>query len=430
MSAKITKILFVIAFLGIAFCNTEVEDVRGRRILVLIDNLHLNITHSHFLNDLRAEGYDVDVKTVNSISNKIKEHGEYLYDHIILFCTSESDPRVIKPAKILEFFDAGKNVLIAGDIDTSKAYRQLFNNFGVDVDELGSKVVDNFNNARDREDSIIKTDNFASEEVFGKRPSKPLLYRGVGLTLTNYENFQVWGIVRGSQYAYSRKFDEDRKTLNVGQSIVLVAAVQGRNNARAVLTGSLDMFSNELYDRSEGANREYVRELLRWNLNEQGVLRVGKIYHHKKGETEQPPEYKITDDVIYWIEIEEWNQRLKKWTPYVANDIQMEFVMLDPYVRMPLVKDNTPGSTKYIADFKLPDKYGVFQFKITYRRPGYSFLSASTKIPVRPFKHNEYDRYLFQAYPYYIGVFGTIASFFIFFVYFLYDGSTRKEKDE
>ena len=33
----------------------------------------------------------------------------------------------------------------------------------------------------------------------------------------------------------------------VGQSIVLAAGVQGLNNARAVFTGSIDMFSNELY---------------------------------------------------------------------------------------------------------------------------------------------------------------------------------------
>jgi len=43
--------------------------------------------------------------------------------------------------------------------------------------------------------------------------------------------------------------------LNVGHAITLVATVQGRNNARAVLTGSLDMFSNELYEKSNGVNR-------------------------------------------------------------------------------------------------------------------------------------------------------------------------------
>jgi hypothetical protein len=73
---------------------------------------------------------------INSYSNKLKEFNEYLYDHIIIFCTSESDPRIIKSNYLLEFFDSGRNLLIAGDIDTSKVYRQLFNSFGVDIDVI------------------------------------------------------------------------------------------------------------------------------------------------------------------------------------------------------------------------------------------------------------------------------------------------------
>lgn len=136
------------------------------------------------------------------------------------------------------------------------------------------------------------------------------------------------------------------------------------------------------------------------------------------------------DDISYTIEIDEWNNKIKKWQPYKANDLQLEFIMLDPYVRMPLVKDPTKQNSKFYADFKLPDKYGVFKFVVNYKKPGYSFISTSTKVPVRPFKHNEYDRYLFQAYPYYIGVFGTMFSFFVFFIYFLLDKSEEKEKVE
>ncbi len=33
----------------------------------------------------------------------------------------------------------------------------------------------------------------------------------------------------------------------IGQSVVLTAGIQGLNNARVVVTGSVDMFSNELY---------------------------------------------------------------------------------------------------------------------------------------------------------------------------------------
>lgn len=71
----------------------------------------------------------------------------------------------------------------------------------------------------------------------------------MGLTLTNYENYQVYGLVRAGEYAYSKKFDGTEGNLNAGGSIVLLAATQGTNNARAILSGSLDMFSNELYEK-------------------------------------------------------------------------------------------------------------------------------------------------------------------------------------
>jgi len=42
-------------------------------------------------------------------------------------------------------------------------------------------------------------------------------------------------------------------------------------------------------------------------------------------------------------------------------------------------------------------------------------MEAATKIPIRPFKHNEFERYLFEAFPYYATVFGTLGAFIVFF---------------
>ena len=89
---------------------------------------------------------------INSIDTKFQEYGEYLYDHVILFCTSEAgfstkitlilivfkEPKAVSAKQILKFFDEGGNVLIAGDIDTSRLYRGLINSFGVEMDLIGS----------------------------------------------------------------------------------------------------------------------------------------------------------------------------------------------------------------------------------------------------------------------------------------------------
>ena len=66
------------------------------------------------------------------------------------------------------------------------------------------------------------------------------------------------------------------------------------------------------------------------------------------------------------------------WAPYKGTDVQMEFVRIDPFVRTPLKLDKRTGA--FAVDFKLPDVYGVFQFKIDYTRLGYTFLTSATQV--------------------------------------------------
>lgn len=73
---------------------------------------------------------------INNFSVKLKEYGEFIYSSIIVFCTSEEDPRILKPANLLEFFDKGGNIVIAGDIDSTKAWRSMANQLGVDFDPV------------------------------------------------------------------------------------------------------------------------------------------------------------------------------------------------------------------------------------------------------------------------------------------------------
>lgn len=129
----------------------------------------------------------------------------------------------------------------------------------------------------------------------------------------------------------------------------MVAAIQARNNARVVFSGSLDMFSDEFFlanvekvksgsKPQKSGNEAFAKSLSQWAFKEKGVLRVGKITHNKVGESSPPAAYTITEQVIYTIVIEEWKADIKKWVPFNAKDIQMEFVRIDPFVRTTLVK--------------------------------------------------------------------------------------------
>lgn len=47
-------------------------------------------------------------------------------------------------------------------------------------------------------------------------------------------------------------------------------------------------------------------------------------------------------------------------------------------------------------------------------------LHPHPQVPVRPFKHNEYERFLVCAYPYYASALSMMAGFFVLGFYFLY----------
>lgn len=106
------------------------------------------------------------------------------------------------------------------------------------------------------------------------------------------------------------------------------------------------------------------------------------------------------------MEIYEWHG--KSWEPYVADDVQVQFYMMSPYVLKTLSTDQKvmhvipsrlavfpvdfllipflifvlffvlQGS--YFTAFKVPDVYGVFQFKVEYQRLGYTSLSLSKQV--------------------------------------------------
>ncbi len=69
---------------------------------------------------------------------------------------------------------------------------------------------------------------------------------------------------------------------------------------------------------------------------------------------------------------------------------------------------------------RVPDVYGVFKFVLDYQRPGYTHLFVSEQAPVRPFKHDEYERFIPAAYPYYASTFSMMAGFLALTALFLY----------
>ncbi|XP_007905421.1 dolichyl-diphosphooligosaccharide--protein glycosyltransferase 48 kDa subunit [Callorhinchus milii] len=411
------------------------------RTLVLLDNVNMKETHSRFFGSLLDRGFELSFKTADDPSLSLIKHGEFLYDHLILFSPSVEDfGGNINVETIAAFIDGGGNVLIAANSDIGDPLRELGSECGIEFDEEKTAVIDhhNYDISDPGHHTLIVADTeqlLKAPTIVGKPAKNPILFQGVGM-VADPDNPLVLDILTGSSTSYS--FFPDKPVTQyphaVGKNTLLIAGLQARNNARVVFSGSLDFFSDAFFNSpvqkatpgserySQTGNYELAIALSRWVFKEEGVLRVGKVSHHPVGETKPPHAYTITDLVEYSIVIEKLSNG--KWIPFDGDDVQLEFVRIDPFVRTYLKKNGD----KYSVQFKLPDVYGVFQFKVDYNRLGYTHFYSATQVSVRPLQHTQYERFIPSAYPYYASAFSMMIGHFLFSVVFLH--MKEKEKAE
>jgi len=428
--------IILLAIFAIVQSNSSSDAPGGKKVLAVLENSGIKSSHSIFFNSLEEKGYTIDYVGHEDRNIKFKKYGEWLYDNLIIFAPSASDITGITSDDVLDFIDAGKNVIIAADTDIGDFIKEIASECNVEYDEEGTNVIDhlNFDGAdKNGDHTLIAADNFASASVIFKGIESPILFRGIGQDIEE-DSELLFSLLSASSSAYSSSTTKPVKDLHVtGNKISLVSALQARNNARVLFSGSLELFGNKFFNAKvnkqstdgkiktfeKSGNENFVKQISSWTFQEKGVLRVVHAEHHRVNESTAPFSYTIKDEVTYTIEIEEWNG--EKWVPYSANDVQLEYRMLDPYVRTTL-KSN--GKGKFSSTFILPDVYGVFTFKVEYSRKGLSNVNSILRIPVRPFRHNEYERFIESAYPYYASAFSMIVGIFIFSWVFLY----HKEK--
>jgi len=414
MARLLLAALAVLGAVALAAATSPARD--GQRVLVLLDTPATKETHSVFFGALEDKGFKMRYKLADAASLHLQKYGEPLVDHLLLFApTVEAFGGTVTNEAIMDFVDNGGNVLVAGSSDIADNVRDLASEVGFEFDEANSAVFDHINFAKDDHTLVTSKNVINADIITGGKPSKPIHFRGVGLA-SDPANPLVIPILTASSTAYSYRMKTDIEDYPhaVGTSTILVGGIQARNNARVVLCGSIDMFSNEFLLDGENDNEKFVTNVALWTFHERGALRAKAPVHHIVGQTQPPREYTINEEVDFALAIDE--KVNGKWVPSRMTDVQLEFHRIDPFVRTTLKNDNGVQKVR----FTLPDVYGVFQFRVDYRRVGYTFIYSSSQVSVRPLRHTQYERFILSAYPYYTGAFSMMFGLFIFSFVFLY----------
>jgi oligosaccharyltransferase complex subunit beta len=408
----------------------------NKRVLVLLDDANLKNVSNKYFDALTATGHKLKFKKLAEGSSvTLKTSGEYEFDNVIVFMLEDHNPTDRALVNILEFIDAGGNLLLATN-GKSKWARDLAAECGIKVAD--NTIFDRFPPSFNEKLSVPWPK--ANENVLGPRPQGDARIAYSGVSTEPTAQATAMAAVR-TLSASSTSFQ--LKSAISGSKINLITSLLMLNNARVTVSGSVFQFSDDVFEQ----NRLFNERLSKWTFAEASVLRIVSWGHRKTDGTEAErqvkharhlesnlprshfpdPEwgpnarlYRIRDEVEFRIQIEIQGFD-EKWVPFQANDIQLEFAMLDPYQRRTL---SSTGGGEFKTSFTLPDQYGTFKFRVVYNRPGVSRLSVIDTVNVRPFRHDEYERFIPNAFPYYAAVGAIMVGFLLFSIAFV---SVKKE---
>ncbi|KAK9465417.1 Dolichyl-diphosphooligosaccharide--protein glycosyltransferase subunit WBP1 [Lipomyces arxii] len=417
----------------------------GSRALFVADSSFNIDDYTVFLGDLKKRGFKIDIRSPLDPDLSLFIYGERNYDHVILTLPStqkQLGPNLLtKP--FLDFISKDGNVLILLNPEQHaiNSVRDFAREIDIQLPFRDIKIVDHFNYDADLSPElhdvlVLDSSNTVSKSVSALGGSEKLIYpSGQAFVLGN--NDLIVPILRASETAYT--FDPTEEMLASespfasGTQAYLVAGIQTRNNARAVIVSTDKLFSDDLLNNEKSANRKFATDVAKWVFQESGVIRLDSVTHNLINSTEQDPYiYRVKQDVEYEAKISEYVN--DKWVPYIADDVQLEFTMLDPYYRITLSPSENEESTSFKTTFTTPDQHGMFTFKLNYKRTGLSYIEDKRTVVVRHFGHNEFLRSfeIPNAYPYITSILVVIGAWFLFILLWIFCGeekSTTKKTD-
>ena len=259
-------------------------------------------------------------------------------------------------ADLRDFLASGRSLLLAASAPTP-SMREVAEHCGVTLADHGSMVVDHvsYDTRLGGIHEVVVSGEYhgAASIVSEGTRAAPLLFSGLGAVVKPKSKVALPAVT-----AAASAYTTGGKGGHGGQAIALVSVSEGTNGGRAAILGSAEALGNAYFNAgvalpggqtfAQSGNKAFSRDLLEWVLREKSVLRVSGLKHWKVGGGTQDV-YKIKDQLGFSITIEELKGG--EWVPFDADDVQVEYRMLDPYVRKTLTSDqkvsSAPGASAH-----------------------------------------------------------------------------------
>lgn len=418
----------VLLFLSICTLINALS-IHGSKTLVLYDDRVTSLSDfSKFFNSLDQRSYQFEYISIGNETSTIDlyEKEQRLYDNLIFFPIKGKHLNRLVPVKnLLKFYEEGGDILAMTTPEAATDSVRLFlNELGIYPSPKDQVLIDYLENNSER--LQISSRNLLATHVYTTDDEKNFIFEKSSTALLDNRE-QIVPILKAPRSSLTQFKDTEPWT--VGAQGFLVAGFQNLNNARTSWIGSQDFFKNSNYKR----NSEFVQELVKWTFREKSVIKsVGFSHSHIDGSTYEQTPYKVKDSISYEIGISQWTG--EKWEPFVANDVQFELRLVDPYYRLTLTPSRIEESIQYYTtgNFKLPDHHGVFTFATEYKRNGLTFISESDIKTIRHLANDEYPRSweISNAWVYISSIYGVIFSWTLFVIFFILTSSAKKITSE
>jgi oligosaccharyltransferase complex subunit beta len=376
---------------------------------------------------LRTRGYDLDVRDASDPKIALRVDGEYSYGGLVLLCpTATAVARRLPVTDLERFINSGRSILLVTSQGFSEYTQGVAQAFGVDLDDREALVVDHQRVIRDLDDGsatfVRAGGQVESPFLFGSAATVDgaVAFRGPGAQLfadNELVDSLIWG--SGSSFAYKPATQVTTSPHTSGTATVLGAGLSTRVGGRLSYFGSLEALSDRVFDVAGTSHETALTTFAGWAFGHSGVLRAQNLRYAVEDRARwEETGVRVKDIIRVEVDIHSWNGESGEWVDFAADDVQIEFVMLNPWVRARLAHAGSNGT--YSATIQVPDQIGIYKFAIQYHRPGVSSVVLEHVVPVRPFLHNEYPRFIPMAYPYYIASFSMLLVVFLLGLVLMY----------